>query len=174
MKPITRQYFRIETAGIVFCVAILAVLLISIIFQASLPADAYQWCYTFVAPFLYIVAVFVGGRVDGTDVPAALGLKRAPRPWQAGMAVALAVACVIAFLPLAASVQWVFDRMGYHATPSYADYSSTWGNMILGIFGLALMPALGEECLCRGMMFGAFRQRGTYFGILMSALLFAL
>lgn len=174
MKPITRQSFRPVTAGIVFCVVVGAVLLLSVVFSAALPKDVMQWCYAFVAPFLYIVAVFVGGRADGTDVPAAVGLKRAPKPWQALLTVALAFVCVLAFLPLAEGVQWVFARMGYHATPDYADYSSSWDRMVLGLFGLALLPALGEEMLCRGMMFGAMKEKGTFYAVFMSALLFAL
>ena len=174
MRPLVRQSFRPVTAGIVFCVVYLAVLVISVIFSAAIPKPTSQWCYAFIAPILYIVAVIAGGLMDGTDVVAALGVKRAPRPREAGLTVALAVACVVAFLPLAAGVQWLFGRMGYHDTPSYADYSSTWGNMLLGLVGLALMPALGEEILCRGMMFGALKQNGTVYGIFLSALLFAL
>jgi membrane protease YdiL (CAAX protease family) len=174
MTPVTRQTFRPEMAAIIFCVVMLVTLLLSVIFQAALPVPANQWCYAFVAPFLYIVAVLLGGRLDGVDVPYALGLKRAPRPWQAGIAVGLSVACVVAFLPLAMGVKALFALMGYHATPTYADYSSGWGNLILGLVGLALLPAIGEEFMCRGMMFGVFKQKGTYFGIIASALLFAL
>ena len=174
MKPLVRQAFRPNTAGIVFCVVYLVVLVLSVVFTAAIPQPASQWCYAFVAPILYIVAVVAGGLMDGTDVVEALGVKRAPKAWQAGLAVALAVACVVAFLPIATGVQRLFDLMGYHATPSYADYSSTWGNMILGLVGLALLPAMGEEVLCRGMMFGALKQKGTVYGVMISALLFAL
>ena len=174
MRPLTRQTFRPQLAGIVFCAVYVTVLVASVIISAAVPQPASQWCYAFVAPLLYIVAVVAGGLADGTDVVSALGVRRAPRPWQAGLTVALAIACVVAFLPLATGVQRLFDLMGYHATPSYADYYSSWGNFALGLVGLALLPALGEEVLCRGMMFGALKGKGTVYGILLSALLFAL
>ncbi len=174
MKSAVRQEFRPNTAGIVFCVAVAASLLLQVVLFAALPHDTAQWCYTFAAPVLYIVATFVGGLFDGTDVPRALGLTRAPRLWQMGLAAALALACIFAFLPLAEGVSFLFDKMGYHGGPNYVDYTSSWGNMLLGLVVLALMPALGEETLCRGAVFGALKQKGTYFGIVLSALLFAL
>lgn len=161
-------------AGTLFCIAVLATLVVSVVLSASLPTDIMQWTYAFVTPILFLVVVFVGGRLDGTDVPRALGLTRAPRPWQAGLSIALSVACIVAFLPLALGVQLLLGRLGYHGGPSYADYTSSWGNLVLGLVALALMPALGEEALCRGMAFGALRQKGTVYGIFMSALLFGL
>ena len=174
MSRLTRPTFRSATAGVAFCLAFAGALLVSVVLFAAFPKDIAQWCYAFVAPTLFVAAVLVASAVDGTDFVEALGLKRAPRWWQAGLIVALAVACIVAFYPLASWVAQLLALMGYKGGPNYADYTSSWGNMVLGLVAMALMPALGEEALCRGMAFGALRQRGTYYGILLSALLFAL
>lgn len=173
MKPVVRQEFRPNSAGLLFCIAVALAFLVQIILTAA-PVGIRQMVGAFLLPVVYLVVVFVGGRLDGTDVPRSMGLQRAPKWWQAGLAVALSLACIVAFLPIASAVQALFAKMGYTATPSYFDYSSTWYNMLIGLVGLALLPALGEEAMCRGMAYGAFRQKGTYYGILMSALLFAL
>ena len=173
MKPISRPQFLPNMAGILFCLAMLLGLAVQFVLTAFLHDYALSLVYSFVAPLVYIVVVFVGGRLAGVDVPAAVGLRRAPRR-DALWAVALAVCCVLAFLPIAMAVQWLFGRMGYHATPNYADYTSSWGRMLLGLVGLAIMPALGEETLLRGCVFGGLRCRGTYFAIFLSAALFAL
>lgn len=190
MRPIERQHFRPIPAGIIFCVALLATMFLSVLLSAVVPAivratsadaeasqsgaDIIQWCYAFLAPVFYILAVIVGGRADGTDVVAALGIRRRPALWQVGLTIALAILCIFAFLPLATWIQQLFALMGYNPALPYPDYTSNWGNMLLGLAALSVMPALGEEVLCRGLAFGALRQKGTQFGILMSALLFAL
>ena len=174
MNRLVRTTYRPVAAGVAISLAVAAALLASVVLFAALPHDVAQWAYAFVAPALFAVAAVLGGVLDGTDPVAALGLKRAPRPWQAGLIVALAVACIVAFLPLATWIAKLFALMGYHGGPNYADYTSSWGNMILGLVAMALMPAVGEEALCRGMAFGAMRQKGTYFGIVLSAVFFAL
>ena len=174
MRPVVRQHFNPHSAGIVFCVALVLGLGVQFVLAAFLHDDyALSLTYSIVAPLMYIATVFVLGRLLGVDVVCATGLKRAPG--RVGLwALPLALSCVLAFLPIAIGVQALFALLGYHATPNYADYTSSWGKMLVGLVGLALMPALGEETLLRGCVYSGLRNKGTYFGIAVSALLFAL
>jgi len=49
-------------------------------------------------------------------------------------------------------------------------------NMSLGLklFAIALLPAIGEELLFRGLIYGSYRKKGMYNALILSALLFGL
>lgn len=175
MRPVTRRDFSMFAAAVTYCVALVAALLVQLILGSFLPdKQTLAIVYSFLAPTVYVATVFILGRVLGVHVPLAAGIVRAPKPRSTLWVPLLAIACILAFLPLAVGLKELFGLMGYNFQDPYFDYRTSWGNMILGLVGMALMPALGEECLLRGCVFSALKNKGTYFGIFMTALLFGL
>ena len=171
-----RSYYNVNDGGILFAFAVAAILIYQVILGLALDAtsQAYLWAYSFGAPLLFVLTVVGGSLIMRVNPLEAIPVKRMLKPWDAGRIVILAILAVFAFLPIATGVQWVFGKMGYHATPTYADYSSVWWKMLLGLVGMALLPAVGEEFLLRGAVYGSIRGKGTVYAIVLSALLFAI
>lgn len=171
-----RTYYKANDGGVLFAFGFAAILIYQIILGLALEAtsQAYLWAYSFGAPLLFVATVLGGSFILRANPFAAIPMRTPLKPQDGGRVVLLAVLSVFAFLPLAAAVQWVFGKMGYHAVPSYADYTSTWWRMLLGLVGMALLPAIGEEFLLRGAVFGSIRAKGTVYAIVLSALLFAI
>ena len=59
----------------------------------------------------------------------------------------------------------------YFCVPGCGDFESLYFPML---FVMAVMPAFNEEFLCRGILYGAYRQRAKTTGIWLSALAFGL
>jgi len=54
------------------------------------------------------------------------------------------------------------------------EFEPTVLGIILYFFSSAVVPALGEEFMCRGVILGVLRPFGTKFSIVISALIFGL
>lgn len=171
-----RSRFGVNDGGILLTVGLAVVLIYQLLLGVAVDAttQTYLWAYSFVAPVLFLLAATVGARLMGVNPLEAIPVRRKLQPAEAGRIVLLAILAILAFLPLATGIQWVFGKMGYHATPTYADYSSTWWRMLLGLVALAALPALGEEFLVRGALFGSLKSKGTVYAILLSSLVFGL
>lgn len=85
----------------------------------------------------------------------------------------ISIATIIVFLPLSNLFLKLLGAMGFSGGVSMPAYSSV-GVYFLSLLVMALMPAFGEEFLIRGALFSGLSSRGTWFGILISALLFSL
>ena len=68
----------------------------------------------------------------------------------------------------------MFEMVGVHFTsPDFSFPSGIFG-MILSFLGIAVTPALVEEFANRGMVLGAARQHGLFFGLIVSSAFFSL
>ena len=135
--------------------------------------SAYAWSGYALMQVAFIGTVLVFCKVRRADVEAICRFKKPFSPWQLLFTPFLAIAAIMIFLPLAnlwtAFLSLIkFD--GGVATPM----SSSVGAYFLALVVMAIVPAIGEEFLMRGAVFGALSTRNTAFGIVMSALFFSL
>lgn len=86
----------------------------------------------------------------------------------------IAVFAIMAFFPLADWFSQLLALMGYPvwAMAITIDFSNV-GVYFLALFVIAVLPAFGEELLCRGILQTGLNTRGVAFGVLMSAFLFS-
>lgn len=172
--------------SLAFTVAILGTLFISFILSAIITDNnTLNWVYAFVSQTFFMgTAYFYTYKACKRDCPDlgkyslnsfhALGFAKKPKVTLILLSVLLSIYSIFAFLPVSEGVSLLFNLLGYKQSPSYADYSSTVGAYILGIFGLCLFPAFGEESVLRGTLMRGLRSKGTVYAITMSALMFAL
>ena len=171
-----KTQFGFNDGGILFSIAVALMFLYQIALSLAIKpsSQVFLWAYSFGTPVIFVLTSTVGALVMRVNPLKALPIAKAPKPREAGRAILLAILAVLAFLPLATAVQWLFGLMGYRQAPVYADYSSTWWRMLLGLVGIALLPAIGEEFLFRGVVYGSIRRKGTVYAVFLTALLFAL
>lgn len=174
MSTDKRVYLTSNESGYLFCIAVAASYVYQLLLGLFLQDQALLWAYSFGTPVVYAACVLIGCAVRNVHPIYALQMERRPRATSMLLSAAMAVAAIAAFYPIATGVQQLFALMGYRQTPLYADYTSSAGRLVLGLFGLALLPAMGEELLLRGVVFGGLRRNGTVRAIVLSALIFAL
>ena len=69
----------------------------------------------------------------------------------------------------------VLDKLGYPLDNSSLVSSTSFGSFVLSVFSLAVIPAIGEELIFRGVVFNGLRKHYSLTSsILISSLLFAL
>lgn len=169
-----------------FICAILGSLFISVILVLFIrDENTLNWVYSFVSQtFFMATAYFYTYKACRRDCPDlenyrlnsfhALGYTKKPKASLAILTVLLAVFSIVAFLPVSEGVAYLFYQWGYEQTPGYADYTSSVWVYLLGILGLCIFPAFGEESVFRGTLMRGLRSKGTIYAITMSALMFAL
>ncbi len=172
--------------SIAFTVAILGTLFISFILSVFIhDNNTLNWVYAFLSQSFFMgTAYFYTYRACKRDCPDlgkyslnsfhALGYTKRPKGLLILLSVVLSIYSIFAFLPVSECVNRLFNILGYNQAPSYADYSSSVGVYILGLLGLCVFPAFGEESVLRGTLMRGLRSKGTIYAITMSALMFAL
>lgn len=84
----------------------------------------------------------------------------------------IAIICFFALYPIVACVDNLFVKMG--AKLSDLPYDLTQKSYFLSIFSLALVPAVCEELIFRGLIFKGLKRYGKAFSIILSAVMFAI
>ena len=147
-------------------------MLVVLIFGLS--DTAYTWTVVVGNQIVFFLVCFAFTRVKKVSLAALTGVKRPPRPYFFPIFIAIAVACVFAFAPIAALFSKFMRFLGYQYAPQYFVPYDNAGLFVLALLGLSLLPALGEETMIRGVLLSGARERGPLFAILFSSLIFAL
>lgn len=113
-------------------------------------------------------------RTQKVDFVEASGIK-ARSPWYIYLILAVvSVACVFLFYPIIDLWQQLLGLLGYSMDQTLPMPLDSAGFVILAIVTLALVPAVCEEFLFRGLILNGLRKYGMWFSVLISALLFSL
>ena len=169
------------------------VLVTSILFMCLLPTLAttiltlcgvdsesavYEWITTATSPIAILLAVFVIGKGKEDFKPREVfnlnGVLSQPAlfariMYVIGICIALMVfsSSILSYLT-AGLVELGFDT----GIVSYPDVQG--GYFVVGLVVLAILPAISEELLTRGILLTSLKKGGYIYGILMSGLLFAI
>lgn len=85
----------------------------------------------------------------------------------------IAIFTIMAFYPLSLFFMQFLNVIGYAGSSvAMPDFSNV-GIYFLALFVMAMLPAFGEELLCRGILQTGLNTRGVAFGVFMSAFLFS-
>lgn len=84
----------------------------------------------------------------------------------------IGIAAFFCLYPIVACLDTLFTSWGAKLTD--IPYSLTTKNYIISIFSLAILPAICEELLFRGLILKSLKNYGKVFSIVISALMFAL
>ncbi len=121
-----------------------------------------------------LITPFVYSKIKGENLFGSVGWKTKLSVGQIFTLVGIAVATVLAFAPLANWFVRFIIWTGYDTSSLASLEMTSWGNYILGLLFMCVLPAICEEFLYRGMIARALGDKGMVFGVLMTATLFAL
>lgn len=136
--------------------------------------SVYSWVAYALMQAAFIGTVFIFGRMRKWDVKEVIRIKRPVNFWQFALTPLIAIAAVLAFLPLANLWSEFLYVIGYHGAGAAMPAYSNAGVYILSLLLMAALPAIGEEMLMRGGVFSGLSTKNVWFGVLISALLFSL
>lgn len=86
---------------------------------------------------------------------------------------AIGVVALFGFSPIVNWFDNIAKNIGYTSTVANIDLSST-GKFIASIFYIALLPAIAEELIFRGIITNGLKKYGTTIAVVVSAIFFAL
>jgi len=160
---------------VIFVTAYLATFVFQIVLSLiGLEEELFTWIYAFGAQAIFILVAVIGHLIYKVNPVKAWGLRTPPSISQTALVIPIALFAVMAFAPLAYIALIALNALGYNPTLIYPDYLSGTGAFFVGIVGLCVMPALGEEMIVRGSLANGLKGKGYLFGIIFSALMFAL
>lgn len=159
-----------------FVVSILFIIIGSVIGQdAEVLLKTAPWVYfaNFVVEFGFVLAYMLYNKNTGIDGISAIRLKQKSNVWIYIIAVFLGL-----IMPLCCSgiiELWSvgLEQVGYKLSELSVPILSV-GDLALAIVFVAIVPAICEELLFRGVVLNGLRNKGKWVAILISALIFAL
>ncbi|MBQ9081438.1 MAG: CPBP family intramembrane metalloprotease [Clostridia bacterium] len=98
--------------------------------------------------------------------------KVAPLPCLMG--ILLGVGTVFAIAPVSALFDWFLSLFGYEVTSVIEDIPMDGGLVFLALFLIAVLPAVFEEFIFRGIILESTKKMGTLQACLLNGLLFSL
>ena len=122
----------------------------------------------------FALTPFSYSKVLGQNYYKDMGFKTKLSFTQIIMLIAIAIAVVVAFLPVANWVAQLFIKAGYDVSSITTLTVTNPGQLVLAIIFLAMLPAFCEEVLFRGMIARAFSRKSYVFAIFMGAFMFAI
>jgi len=130
------------------------------------------------SPVIFIIFYFVFNKYKKVNNRVALSDGQSVSLLPISIAMVLAIICVFLFTPFINLIDYGFSSMGYfvdNTIPLQALMSSNFLYFLLGVVIYALLPAIAEELIFRGIIQKSLSTKLTGFAtILMTTLLFVL
>ena len=133
-----------------------------------------SWVGYVLMQIAFIACVLIYARVRRFDEMYIARIRKPLNLWQLVLTPFIAIATILAFLPLANAWTSFLGIIGYHGAGVSMPYFNNVGVYFVSLLVMAVLPAFGEELLMRGNVFRGLSSRSAWFGILMSALFFSL
>lgn len=132
-----------------------------------------QVLFTVTAQLGFILVFFLYNKLIKTNIKKACKLNFDFPFWTIPLAILMGLIALFGFNPLIISFDYLISLTGHIAKDFPLPLDTIWW-LLLNILLLAVLPAIVEELIFRGVILNGFRQYGKIKAIVFSALLFAL
>ncbi len=122
----------------------------------------------------FIVIVFLLSRQSGSNFFAMTKANIKPKAKHISTAICISVLCVLLFLPIITLWENLLSSIGYKVQSELGYTLDSAGWIIYSFLAVALLPAICEETLFRGVVLNGTKNHGARFCILYSAICFSL
>ena len=135
---------------------------------------AFNVIISIITELSFFLVFYIISRRTQTDWVQASGVRNVS-PWYLYIIAAiLGILCVFLFNPIISLWEQLLSLIGYDISGELPMPLDSVGMLILAIFAVALIPAICEEFLYRGLVLNGLRKYGVWVSVLTSALLFSL
>ena len=111
----------------------------------------------------YLILYFLYNKKNNIKNFATCGLKNKPDAILIILSIIAAVGCVFVFEPITTLILKGLENVGFEVVGDLTYEMNTWWRVTLGIIGYALLPAVAEELVFRGIVQKGFERRCTPF-----------
>ena len=126
------------------------------------------------AQFCFVAVFFVYNHKTKTNWIQATGLNKKPHWLNILVCVAISAICIFGFNGIVGLFDKLVNLVGYKTTTDWPLPINNGWWFVVNLLGLAILPAIFEELLFRGIILNGLKQYGKWTAILGSAGLFAL
>ncbi|MEG1582294.1 MAG: CPBP family intramembrane glutamic endopeptidase, partial [Clostridia bacterium] len=117
---------------------------------------------------LFAVTVFIVAKINRKDVFTCTTLNKKPNLVSSLLCVLIAVVCLYGFNGLTTFFLSFLEKIGYTGSSS-SIVIPNFGMFLLYTITMAIIPAISEEMLFRGMIFNGLKDRGVKSAVIISA-----
>lgn len=133
-----------------------------------------NWVSYALTQLAFIGVVVAYSQIRRVDLPTVARVRKFTNWKQYLLLPLIAIASIMAFLPMSNLFILVLKSIGFNGASVSMPACSNVGIYLLTLLIMAVLPAIGEELLCRGCLLNGLSTRSLWFGILISSLLFSL
>jgi len=170
-----QKEIRFDLASLIVIAAVGVEILFQVVVIACGFSDTVRtWVVVVGNQFVFFLTCLFFTRARKISLAELTSVKRLPKPYFFPLFLLIAVLCVTAFAPLAALVKELFRIIGYSYTPKYYVPFDNGGLFALALLALTILPAVGEETMMRGVLLSGAKKKSPLFGVVYTALVFAL
>ena len=185
-----KQQYRLKDASNIYILAILVPLIVSFIisfvmsFIATIANADIQsllsnmWVYAallIITQGSFLAVVLIYNKVNKIKTMPATTLYKRINIWQILTVMVMSVCSLFLFLPTINMFDTFIRQIGYSNNGSLPFSINSWHSLVVALVVLALLPAVCEEMVFRGVIFNGFKNTvGVKKAVIFSALCFAI
>ena len=126
------------------------------------------------SPIAFIFTFMLVNKISRTDYAMALGVKQKFDYKYLIVAILLSLVCVFGMSNFVNLFDAVLEKIGFVGSYSLPLPMDNFGYLVLNLILLAILPAICEELVFRGIIFSGLKQYGNMSAVFLSATLFML
>lgn len=126
------------------------------------------------SPIAFILTFMLVNKISRTDYAMALGVKQKFDYKYLIVAILLSLVCVFGMSNFVNLFDAVLEKIGFVGSYSLPLPMDNFGYLVLNLILLAILPAICEELVFRGIIFNGLKQYGNMSAVFLSATLFML
>ncbi len=129
---------------------------------------------TLVSPIAFVLTFVIINKVSRTNYITALGVKRKFSIKYLFVTIFLSLVCVFGMSNFVSLFDAVLAKIGFNGSYALPIPMDNFGYLVLNLILLAVLPAICEELVFRGIIFNGLKQYGNMKAVFLSATLFML
>ena len=177
--PQTKNHFTDREAG--FGVLLFVAIQLVVIWIARLLVNVLNVPYTsvfseilsFVIEAVFVLSVYLISLRGKKNFIKCVGLDKKVNGKMVGLCIFIAAVCLFGLSQVSNVFIEILTAMGYHSSASSISVTTFW-QLLLYTFLVALVPAVCEEIMFRGLLLNGLARCGKHLAIILSALIFTL
>lgn len=184
-----RKYYTKYDAGKAFCFSLFApyILAFFVIFITALlgaianmkysdimKSDAFMAISAVLSPLAFLSVYFLFNKKNKIEYKIASKINFKLNVVNVILCIVIAFCCVFGFSNFVSLFDAIFNLFGIAPNTSWPVPLNTWYWLLFNIFAVAVLPAIAEELIFRGIIFNGLSSYGKKKAIIFSALLFSL
>lgn len=135
----------------------------------------FTYCQYLLSPIMFLLIFVIVNRKKEYNTMEMLGVKNKVKPLHILLSIGMSVFAIVFFSQFASMFDLLLEKINFNPSDDLNVNNNTVGYLLLNTLVIAIMPAVFEELIFRGIIFKSLEKEHTpTTAILLSALMFSL